>query len=299
MSDETMSQDEINDLLGSIAGEADSGLGSDEETDSTGNGPRIMIYDFVRPDLFSESLHERFLASASLTVEEACASLGHLIGQEVTGTISSVDRLTADELMRCLPNPSAIVPLSFHQGGKGALVFTKPFASTLTRLFMGLPSETGGLVPDVGSDQVLKGSFVKLADTAFLSAIKKHLSWCETKPLRQEPEVSILGDPLEMVLVLSAGISLPASGGSETASFVFPGHLMAAALSAGALSGERRTGGAGDEDSTDFLVNAEITFPVLLGEERILEALQSEGAVVPVDPRIMGIMSYEKRREEK
>lgn len=129
--EETLDQDEIDDLLGSISEEEESGGESTEETTATAQaesvgasgsegGPKtgdpedefadrsIKTYDFKRPDKFSKDqirtlqmIHESFARSTTTELSAQLRSLASL-------SVASVDQLSYEEFMKVVPSPTSL-----------------------------------------------------------------------------------------------------------------------------------------------------------------------------------------------
>src|SRR4030043_2414081 len=105
---EILSQDEIDSLLTAIS------TGEIDTTEYTANQDqrKVKIYDFRRPDKFSQDqirtlqmMHETF---ARLTTTSLSANLRALVSVHV----ASVDQLTYEEFVRSIPNPTTLAVIN-------------------------------------------------------------------------------------------------------------------------------------------------------------------------------------------
>jgi flagellar motor switch protein FliM len=125
--EETLDQDEIDELLGSISEEEEGASESESEAqtqtqpETSGGGGtktgdpedkfadrRIKTYDFKRPDKFSKDqirtlqmIHESFARSTTTELSAQLRSLASL-------SVASVDQLSYEEFMKVVPSPTAL-----------------------------------------------------------------------------------------------------------------------------------------------------------------------------------------------
>ncbi len=293
MGDDTMSQDEINDLLSDI------GVDTDEidacEDEETGNNEQalVKIYDFFRPDVFTEIELSMIRSSVDALMEAGASFLGRFTGTEVKMTVTSIDPLTLDELMRCQPNPSLYLSLDCAIPEKGGFFFPLSPASVLNRLFIGLPAEADRSKISPVEDDILREVFGTLVRQSFTDPLRDNLHPCRLSTVHTKPEPELLGDPMEMILTFSFDMSLPEYNITGLSTLALPAAFIhSLQFSRSEIPPQN------EESSGDLLVQAGLEFPLLLDESKIVDSFDS-GAELSVDPRSMGVMSYEKRRETK
>jgi flagellar motor switch protein FliM len=112
--DDVLSQDEVNDLLSNLPGADEV---EDEQTEEAGEndntGPRVRIYDFLRPDILSVEEVQMLTADGERIAEAANRSLSALGLADAALTVTSVDVLTLDEYIRSLSRPCYVVPFVY------------------------------------------------------------------------------------------------------------------------------------------------------------------------------------------
>lgn len=292
MGDDVLSQNEINDLLSDIG--ADTEEFDPQEAESAGDDEQLMvkIYDFLRPDVFTGQEAAYLESHMEAALGAFGSSLSGLTGTVVNITVTSLDPLTLDELMRSQPNPSPYLPIDFSIEEKGGVFFPGAISLVLTRLFMGLPADTHRQEVKLVEDETLREVFGCLIRRALTEPLSEHLYPCSLDKVRTDPRPVVLGDPLEMMLTLSLDMVLP--------EYEMKG-LLTLALPAGFIRSLLWKTPAADTpavEAEDVLVHAGLEFPVLLEESSVIDALHS-GAELSMDPRAAGMMGYEKRRETK
>lgn len=134
--DDILSQDEINDLLGKLDSGDDDVVESDDQTD---DGPRISILDLQRPDLFTQSTFERLVAHANEWAEAIAAAWGVRSGATWTIEPTSADPLTLDEFRRSVANPGVFVTVGSRPGRRVLIEPHAGLAGALARTAIGYP----------------------------------------------------------------------------------------------------------------------------------------------------------------
>lgn len=119
--EETLDQEEIDELLGSLGEEEEESSGeepepepestpepSTPETPDQFEGRKIKTYDFKRPDKFSKDqirtlqmIHESFARSTTTELSAQLRSLASL-------SVASVDQLSYEEFMKVVPSPTSL-----------------------------------------------------------------------------------------------------------------------------------------------------------------------------------------------
>jgi len=103
---EILSSDEIDELLDAI------GPSSNGESDSIHDSRKIKIYDFKRPDVFSKEQIRTFRYWGDMFSRSLSTLFSKNTKKEVRVYLASVDQLTYEEFIRCVPTPSEIVKAS-------------------------------------------------------------------------------------------------------------------------------------------------------------------------------------------
>jgi len=128
MSD-SLSQDDINDLLGSISeGDEDQSQENDviEEEPSA---PLIKLYDFKRPQVFSARVIEEISRIMERTAQTMSDSLSRDFSAEVEIELASIDQLSFEEFTRSIPNPCQTVCFRDSHSGQGFVMELDPSAA--------------------------------------------------------------------------------------------------------------------------------------------------------------------------
>ena len=173
MSDD-LSQDEINDLLGAI-----------DAADAPEEGsPQISIYDYERPQLFTQPAFDAFFTA----MEEAATGFSDFVkqetGKDISLSVDSISQQTADEYRRSLPDYCFGLMINMPEAGKAAVITNPLTSSGLSALFMNMPLFN-----------VLGGEYLSCAPRVFNSAAGTFLSNRLSKPadysdIKTVPEIA-------------------------------------------------------------------------------------------------------------
>lgn len=213
--DSELSQDEINDLLGSIEEEAESGGDEAVATDSAeDSSPAIKILDLHRPDIFTHNGVQRMNAYVSRWVDAIANAVRLRFGQECTVEAESIDLLTYDELIRTVPNPGVFIRVSGGFRETFLLEMTEPLSSGLIRLALGYPT-IGDLTPLQSVHRQIGGTILSslvaepIASDLFLECRR----W--NKKRIEDPALIALTDPYEMVVVVAISVTIEDESGQS------------------------------------------------------------------------------------
>jgi flagellar motor switch protein FliM len=117
-----LSQDEIDQLLAAI------NAGNDEPEDfrPACDSRKIKIYDFKRPDKFSKEqirtmaiMHESFSRLSTTSLSAQLRSMVHV-------HVASVDQLTYEEFIRCIPTPTTLAIINMDPVNENAVIEIDP-----------------------------------------------------------------------------------------------------------------------------------------------------------------------------
>jgi len=131
---EVLSQEEIEQLLDAInAGTVNTKV--DKSTDTV----KIKIFDFKRPDRFTRA----HIAALNIIHDELCTELTNFLSGYLKGNVlvkvASIDQLTYDEFIRCIPQSTFLSVINLHPLQGSALVEIDPssYKPMLDMLFGG------------------------------------------------------------------------------------------------------------------------------------------------------------------
>lgn len=158
---EILSQDEIDALLSAIS----SGEVDPDDYSAVGEQKKVKIYDFRRPDKFSEDqirtlqmMHETF---ARLTTTALSAQLRALVGVHV----GSVDQLTYEEFIRSIPNPTTLAVINMDPlKGSSVLEIDPSITFTIIDRLFGGPGEPTKITRELSDIElsVMEGIIVRI-----------------------------------------------------------------------------------------------------------------------------------------
>jgi flagellar motor switch protein FliM len=226
---DSMSQDEINELLGSLDDADPQDLAASSEP---GEGASVKILDLDRPDPFSQEEIGRLRAIATGWSNEAKERLNGLSGAEVEITVDSVDVLTYAEYLRSVSNPGCFVEYDTPWG----ILLVEPFpslASVLLSLATGCGPRAGSYESSSMSRRIV-GAFVDAAIAPALAAeaTKARLS-LTSRGAKSDPSLLSTTDPYDMVALCCLAFRFEEIDETLTCNVALPRFL------AHALVGER------------------------------------------------------------
>lgn len=225
--DDVLSQDEINDLLGSIedgAGTDDTTGGVDDAVE-TEHGPMIKVLDLRRPDIFTRSGVERMNGYLERWGERSGEALRHRYGVISRFETVSIDLLTYEEYLRALPNPCVLSRIDGGVHEAFVLEAPRPMADRLARLALGYDSE-GGIKR---FEAIHRGVASRLLATVMAAAIAEDLFVAGT-PQRctdvSNPTLLRVTDTFDMVVVASYRVFFDDETEAGAINLCIPGYLV-------------------------------------------------------------------------
>ncbi|MFP4365405.1 MAG: hypothetical protein ACLFR1_16195 [Spirochaetia bacterium] len=141
MSDDVLSGDEIDNLLGQIEAEAGMEDENDEspQQEAEESGPKIKIYDYLRPDLLTESALHKIHTIIEDNVDRFTEKMAQIGAPGYTLKITSIDSLTMGEYTRSTPDPCIAVKIGLPNNTRFYIEAGRPAAVALCALYLGQP----------------------------------------------------------------------------------------------------------------------------------------------------------------
>jgi flagellar motor switch protein FliM len=207
---ETLSQNEINDLLGSIEGGVDEeGLDGEEQKlpQNEGERKRIKIYDFLRPDGYTENDMSLMRVFFENFADSLNSYLPPALSSDTKIDLQSIDQLLMVEYQRSIGNPNAIA--AFTAPGYPAFYIETP-PSTAMIIASGILGLTSSI--SEGKRFIESPFFTKIVRLSFLNfwgrAMEETWNRRAAYPyhldtLLLHPEEMTLIGPLETILLAS------------------------------------------------------------------------------------------------
>jgi flagellar motor switch protein FliM len=223
---DSMSQDEINELLGSLGDvEPQELAGSDE----SGEGASVKILDLQRPEAFSENELTRLRAIASGWSDGIRTHLRDLAGAEVAVTVDTVDVLTYGEFLRSLPNPGCFVEFDTPKG----LLMVELFP-TLASVFLSLATGCGARPGDSGSSEISRRILAAFVDSVIVKALTDPTLEAPFSPtlrgVKSDPSLLSITDPHDMVVLCSLGVQFDELDASLSCNVCVPRFVAQASI---------------------------------------------------------------------
>ncbi|MBN2652589.1 MAG: hypothetical protein JXR63_09405 [Spirochaetales bacterium] len=200
MGDE-LSQDDVNDLLSSIAGDDFSGI--EESPSSDESGPMIKIFDFIRQDLVSQEMFEFISSKSGLIALSAKKNFGQLFGIDLDVEIDSIDMLTSEEFMRCQANPSLLMPFVSGNRINGLISMGSASAVRISRLALGLVGDDLNENYSAFSQPGFASLASSLLEAGISEGLRDECFFEKFDRLRTVPDSLLFGDPLSLVITVS------------------------------------------------------------------------------------------------
>ena len=285
--DEVLSQNEISDLLGAIEDGAEAAEEADEDTE-----PQVMIkiYDFYRPDFLSNSDMRIIDGLCCELMQNTSATLNALTGFALKWNIASIDVLTNDELCRCQPNPSAILPVDFSETIRGCLITSSRTAQVMLNHFLGTVFDPGEIETGAISHPSTAQSIFYLLKKAFEPGLAAWTPPGHLNEILTDPSAEKIGDPLLLFAVATVNLHFP-DDMEGMLSIALPRELIENHIRENSPEPAENTA---SENSSDFLVKKTITYKFFENPDKVVDSFRKKEEI-PVSPRILGQMNYEKR----
>lgn len=215
---EILSQDEIDQLLKSVASPDDRNRPKEEGVGPTRSNvyKQIKIYDFKRPDKFSKEqirtisiMHEAF---ARMTTTTLSAMLRKIASVHVV----SVDQLTYEEFIRSVPNPTILAAINMSPLKGSAVLEMDPSIGfgMIDRLFGG----TGATTKITREMTEIEISVMENVAVQLLGNVRE--SWNQVVDLRPRlgqietnPQFAQIVPPTEMVVLITFQVKIEEAEG--------------------------------------------------------------------------------------
>ena len=200
MSDDLLSQDDINDLLGSIGADAPEPEMTEPAPSPEENGPNVSVYDYGHPELFTQPAFEAFSSAMEQAASEISDFMKKESGKEISCSLDSISQQTVEEYRRSLPDYCFGLEYVLPNIGR-AVVVTNPISS----------SGLSAMLMDIPMNNTLGGDFMSCAPQVFRSAARAFLSKKFSNPvsfrdIETVPDI-VFDSTFEIVVLSSIVIS--------------------------------------------------------------------------------------------